>query len=79
MSWEEDNGLLDAPFRQPDEICRHYSVRKAGNIEQVTSDDQLVCRYMNDTAVLESGTHDELMEAKGDYARLWKLQAEAFK
>jgi ABC-type multidrug transport system fused ATPase/permease subunit len=34
---------------------------------------------MNETAVVETGTHEKLMETKGDYARLWKLQAEAFK
>lgn len=33
---------------------------------------------MNDTAVIETGTHEELMMTGGDYARLWKLQAEAF-
>lgn len=35
-------------------------------------------RYMNETAVVEAGTHEELMKSEGDYARLWKLQAEAF-
>jgi ABC-type transport system involved in Fe-S cluster assembly fused permease/ATPase subunit len=33
---------------------------------------------MNETEIIESGTHERLMEAKGDYAHLWKLQAEAF-
>jgi ABC-type transport system involved in Fe-S cluster assembly fused permease/ATPase subunit len=34
---------------------------------------------MNETAkIVERGTHEQLMEAKGDYAHLWKLQAEAF-
>ena len=33
---------------------------------------------MNETAVVEAGTHEELMKSEGDYARLWKLQAEAF-
>ena len=35
-------------------------------------------RYMDETAVIETGTHDELMKSGGDYARLWRLQAEAF-
>jgi ABC-type transport system involved in Fe-S cluster assembly fused permease/ATPase subunit len=33
---------------------------------------------MNETTIVESGTHNQLMEAKGDYAHLWKLQADAF-
>lgn len=40
--------------------------------------DALVFRYMNETAVIEIGTHEKLMKSGGDYARLWKLQAEAF-
>lgn len=35
-------------------------------------------RYMNETEVVETGNHEELMEIGGDYARLWNLQAEAF-
>jgi hypothetical protein len=38
----------------------------------------LALRYMNETAVVETGTHEELMGSGGDYARLWRLQAEAF-
>jgi ABC-type multidrug transport system fused ATPase/permease subunit len=33
---------------------------------------------MNETMVVESGTHEELMKSGRDYARLWKLQADAF-
>ncbi len=40
--------------------------------------DEFPLRYMNETAVVETGTHEELMKSGGDYARLWKLQAEAF-
>jgi ABC-type multidrug transport system fused ATPase/permease subunit len=40
--------------------------------------DELTVRYMNETAVMETGTHEELIKSGGDYARLWKLQAEAF-
>ena len=40
--------------------------------------DKVTLRYMNETAVEETGTHEELMKSGGDYARLWKIQAEAF-
>ena len=33
---------------------------------------------MDETGIVESGTHDELVGRKGEYARLWKLQAQAF-
>ena len=35
-------------------------------------------RYMNDSTVLECGTHNELMGIGGKYAELWNLQAQAF-
>jgi hypothetical protein len=35
-------------------------------------------RYMNETAVVEVRTHEELVESGGDYAHMWSLQAEAF-
>ena len=35
-------------------------------------------RYMNDSKILESGTHDQLMARGGKYADLWNLQAQAF-
>lgn len=44
----------------------------------MTAIDELTLRYMNETAVVETGTHEELMRKGGDYARLWKMQAEAF-
>ncbi|KAI0668740.1 P-loop containing nucleoside triphosphate hydrolase protein [Trametes maxima] len=34
--------------------------------------------YMNDSVIVESGTHDELLKRQGEYARLWMLQAQAF-
>lgn len=40
--------------------------------------DEFTLRYMDETAVVETGTHEELMKKGGDYARLWKMQAEAF-
>ena len=33
---------------------------------------------MNDSEVVEEGTHPKLMEKDGEYARIWKLQAQAF-
>ncbi len=35
-------------------------------------------RYMNDSAVVEAGTHEELLKQDGGYANIWKLQAQAF-
>lgn len=33
---------------------------------------------MTDSEIVEEGTHTELMEKDGEYARIWKLQAQAF-
>lgn len=35
-------------------------------------------RYMDDSKIIERGTHNELMTKKGKYAELWNLQAQAF-
>ncbi|GBE78652.1 hypothetical protein SCP_0115410 [Sparassis crispa] len=34
--------------------------------------------YMDDSVVVEAATHDELLKRDGEYARIWKLQAQAF-
>ncbi|KAI0791831.1 P-loop containing nucleoside triphosphate hydrolase protein [Abortiporus biennis] len=34
--------------------------------------------YMNDSRIIETGTHEELLKRDGEYARIWKLQAQAF-
>ncbi|TFY58122.1 hypothetical protein EVJ58_g6609 [Rhodofomes roseus] len=34
--------------------------------------------YMDDSAIEEAGTHAELLARDGGYARIWKLQAQAF-
>ncbi|RPD56236.1 HlyB/MsbA family ABC transporter [Lentinus tigrinus ALCF2SS1-7] len=34
--------------------------------------------YMDDSGIVESGTHGVLLQNGGEYARLWKLQAQAF-
>jgi len=34
--------------------------------------------YMDDSVIVEEGTHNELLESQGEYARIWNLQAQAF-
>jgi len=34
--------------------------------------------YMDDSVIVEAGTHDDLIRRDGEYARIWKLQAQAF-
>ncbi|KAF9818506.1 hypothetical protein IEO21_02744 [Rhodonia placenta] len=34
--------------------------------------------FMNGSMLKEMGTHEELLECDGEYAKLWKLQAQAF-
>lgn len=38
--------------------------------------DAILC--MKDGSIVESGTHSELMEKKGEYERLYTIQAKAF-
>ena len=78
ISGEEDDGLLESPLRKPDEICRRYSVRTFAFTDWETRINDPALSYMDETAVVETGTHEELMKSGRDYARLWRLQAEAF-
>lgn len=34
--------------------------------------------FMNGSSVAETGTHDQLLQRDGEYAKVWKLQAQAF-
>lgn len=33
---------------------------------------------MDDSVVVEEGTHDQLIKKNGEYSRIWMLQAQAF-
>ena len=33
---------------------------------------------MNESVVVEAGTHEELLKREGEYAKIWNLQAQAF-
>ena len=35
-------------------------------------------RYMDNAGIQEAGTHETLLAQDGEYARIWRLQAEAF-
>ncbi|KAH9043588.1 HlyB/MsbA family ABC transporter [Lactarius hengduanensis] len=82
--------LFDEPSAALDPVAEHdlfsrlhesrgkrtmvFSTHRFGNLTKYAD----IILYMNETNVIESGTHEQLMEAKGDYAHLWKLQAAAF-
>ncbi|KAI0757787.1 HlyB/MsbA family ABC transporter [Daedaleopsis nitida] len=51
-----------------------FSTHRFGNLTRHAD----LILYMNESGILESGTHDELLKRDGEYARLWKLQAQAF-
>ncbi|OSX68118.1 hypothetical protein POSPLADRAFT_1038318 [Postia placenta MAD-698-R-SB12] len=34
--------------------------------------------FMNGSSIAETGTHDQLLQRDGEYAKVWKLQAQAF-
>ena len=44
----------------------------------IRGSDVIWYRYMDDSGVVESGKHDELLQREGEYARLWMIQAQAF-
>ncbi|VDB88528.1 unnamed protein product [Peniophora sp. CBMAI 1063] len=51
-----------------------FSTHRFGNLTRHAD----VILYMNDSVIVEAGTHDELLKRDGEYARLWKMQAQAF-
>ncbi|KAH9947363.1 P-loop containing nucleoside triphosphate hydrolase protein [Amylocystis lapponica] len=51
-----------------------FSSHRFGNLTRHAD----VILYMDDSAIVEGGTHDELLMRDGEYARIWKLQAQAF-
>ncbi|KAI0757800.1 P-loop containing nucleoside triphosphate hydrolase protein [Daedaleopsis nitida] len=51
-----------------------FSSHRFGNLTRHAD----VILYMNDSAIVEAGTHEELMKRQGEYARIWMLQAQAF-
>ncbi|KAL1709422.1 P-loop containing nucleoside triphosphate hydrolase protein [Schizophyllum commune] len=82
--------LFDEPSASLDPVAEHdlferlralrgnktmiFSSHRFGNLTRHAD----VILYMNDSVVVESGTHDELLRKGGDYARIWNLQAQAF-
>jgi len=51
-----------------------FSSHRFGNLTRHAD----VILYMNDSVIVEEGTHSELLKKQGDYARIWMLQAQAF-
>jgi len=51
-----------------------FSSHRFGNLTRHAD----VILYMSDSVIVESGTHEQLLVHDGEYARIWKLQAQAF-
>ncbi|KAH8996475.1 HlyB/MsbA family ABC transporter [Lactarius hatsudake] len=52
-----------------------FSTHRFGNLTRHAD----LILYMNDSLIVEAGTHEELLQRKGsDYAWLWRMQAQAF-
>ncbi|KAI0321903.1 HlyB/MsbA family ABC transporter [Amylostereum chailletii] len=51
-----------------------FSTHRFGNLTRHAD----LILYMDDSVVVEAGTHEQLLNAEGEYARLWKMQAQAF-
>ncbi|RPD56235.1 P-loop containing nucleoside triphosphate hydrolase protein [Lentinus tigrinus ALCF2SS1-7] len=51
-----------------------FSTHRFGNL---TKHADLIL-YMDESGIVESGTHEVLLKRDGEYAKLWKLQAQAF-
>ncbi|EJF60391.1 hypothetical protein DICSQDRAFT_162011 [Dichomitus squalens LYAD-421 SS1] len=92
VSEEAKVGLLlfDEPSASLDPLAEHdlfdrlrdlrgsktmlFSSHRFGNLTRHAD----LILYMNDTVVIESGTHEELLKQGGEYAKIWNLQAQAF-
>ncbi|KAH7105219.1 P-loop containing nucleoside triphosphate hydrolase protein [Auriculariales sp. MPI-PUGE-AT-0066] len=82
--------LFDEPSASMDPVAEHelfetlrtirnnktmvFSTHRYGNLVQYAS--QII--FMKDSRVMECGTHAELIKLDGGYAKMWKLQAQAF-
>ncbi|KAH9034132.1 HlyB/MsbA family ABC transporter [Lactarius hengduanensis] len=90
---EQEVGLLmfDEPSASLDPTAEHdlfSRLRKLrGNKTMIFSTHRFgsltrhadIILYMNDSAIVEAGTHEELLKHEdSDYGRLWRMQAEAF-
>ncbi|KAJ4473834.1 P-loop containing nucleoside triphosphate hydrolase protein [Lentinula aciculospora] len=51
-----------------------FSSHRFGNLTRNAD----IILYMHDSVIVEGGSHNELLKAGGDYARIWNLQAQAF-
>ena len=84
---EEDDGLRDSSVwasyqtRWPDYVRFFKKSYNVPNIFVCVSDTIelfFVSRCMKEGTVAETGTHEQLMELKGEYAKLYNIQASAF-
>ncbi|KAI0353204.1 P-loop containing nucleoside triphosphate hydrolase protein [Trametes cingulata] len=82
--------LFDEPSASLDPVAEHdlfnrlrelrgnktmlFSSHRFGNLTRHAD----LILYMNDSVILETGTHEELLKQDGGYANIWKLQAQAF-
>lgn len=48
------------------------------NFTHMNIDPRVLFSYMNDSVIVETGTHEDLLRRGGEYARIWNLQAQAF-
>ncbi|PIL33930.1 ATP-binding cassette transporter [Ganoderma sinense ZZ0214-1] len=82
--------LFDEPSASLDPVAEHdlfnrlrelrgsktmlFSSHRFGNLTRHAD----LILYMNESVVVEAGTHEELLKREGEYANIWKLQAQAF-
>ncbi|KAF9062259.1 P-loop containing nucleoside triphosphate hydrolase protein [Rhodocollybia butyracea] len=51
-----------------------FSSHRFGNLTRNAG----IILYMHDSTIVEKGTHENLLNAGGEYAKIWNLQAKAF-